>query len=250
MPHRSNIPRSARRSPAMLTGLVLAVALGLAVVVAGMPSRADAQTTDAEWAFAPLGIFADPRVQVGIASQVDSARAGEASGVALSFHQADGLVAPAEEAPLLLAAAGIIPPEGGNATGLVVERPCRTWAANPRLRDAATVLGEELGRVWAQYGVTVAPCLNTDDPTLADVIVFAAGSPPAEVDLLAARSTGSFLGSSQMPGAGGDDVVVPAEGGSLGDGDGDDVIATAIGLAVAVLCVAGARRISARGGVR
>src|SRR5690606_25011527 len=73
-----HLPRRGVRRPASLLALVALLLSGALTVSA--PSTASAQTggPDAEWAFAAMGIFADPRVQLGLALQMDSEDAGAA----------------------------------------------------------------------------------------------------------------------------------------------------------------------------
>lgn len=235
-----------RRTPWIASLLVLA-ALALPQITA-------AQAPEAEWAFNPMGVFADERVQLSMRLQMDTEAAADASGISLDYLGASELP-PEEDAELLLAAAGVLPPEGGQVTGIVVERPCRVWAANESLTPAAVALGEELSRVWSQYGVSFPPCGATDDPAGADILVFPFGEPPAEVDLFAARAQGSFLGfaepsggtpgeatgSTGSTGGGTDAGPAPAQGGSGGDEASSDALAMTIGALLALGALAAAR---------
>jgi len=222
----------------------------LVLAALALPQIAAAQAPEAEWAFNPMGVFADERVQLSMRLQMDTDAAADASGVTLDYLGA-GELPPEEDAELLLAAAGVLPPEGSQITGIVVERPCRVWAANESLAPAAVALGEELSRVWSQYGVGFPPCGATDDPAGADILVFPFGQPPAEVDLFAARAQGSFLGIAEAPdgapagtggnGGGTDAGPAPAQGGSGGDEASSDALAMTIGAVLALAALAGAR---------
>lgn len=262
----------ARRGVGQPVSLLALVALLLSgALTLSAPSTASAQTgsPDAEWAFAAMGIFADPRVQLGLALQVDSEDAGEAGDVTLAFLDQADIDASAEDAGALLAAAGIVPAAGASASAssFIVERPCRVWGETAGMELAATALGEQFSDVWAQYGVTFPPCDVTQDPTIADILVFSAGTTPAEVDLSAPRDEGSFLGvgpaapATATPSAGtgspagptdssgattgntGSDVT-PAEGGSMGDGATDGTVGLIVGLLAAAVALGGGRAVA------
>ncbi|MGE3960877.1 MAG: hypothetical protein AB7F65_04275 [Dehalococcoidia bacterium] len=238
--------RGDRRSRARLAPLLAAAVaiLGFAWGAAPAVGQSDA----AEWTLAPLGLFGDERVELAMRLQIDAEAAAATAGVALSYF--GSTEAPAGNAADLLAAAGVAAP-GQAAEGLVIERPCRTWAADETLAPVATALGAELSEAWATYEVGFPPCGQTDDPALADILVFPAGEPPAGIDLQTPRGAGSFLGFARpvqegaTPGTGGGEPT-PAEGGSLGEAQETGAVEVAVALAAAAVVLGGGRLLSGR----
>lgn len=154
------------------------------------------------WAFAPRGIFADPRVITAFATLIDTDAIGEAhagAGVTLQYATADVLAdATPEDAPLLLMAAGVVVTEGTLA--LEASRPCTIWIPHGDvneglLRDVATALASEFAGVLGTFELAVEPCEITDDLTSADILTWGAGQEPAP-----APDGESFLASPARPG--------------------------------------------------
>lgn len=235
---------------ALIVPLVILGAMLLSSTVAS------AQQSEAEWAFAPLGPFADERVVTALRLQMDAASAGATSGVTLAYH--GGVeVDPAQDPRALLEAAGIVPPGGAAPRGLVIERPCRVWAADGTLEASALALGEELVAAWSAYGVNFAPCTLTTDPILADLYVFPPGEPPAALTEVATQGVGSFIGfAPDAPGTAtpvetpppATDVPVidpvPADGGDGAEEGTDETVAVIVGIVLAVVVLAVGRGIS------
>lgn len=175
------------------------VGLVAVFVAASVPAIVNAQTTEAEWAFAPRGIFADQRVILSMQLQMATEDAEATSGIALAYHDPMGHLtvdqaAEADALPLLMAA-GV---HDGTSAWVQPARSCRAWS-DPGLEEVRDLLSAELARVWTDLGVTIAPCEAVTDAADADILVFATA--PAAVDFGGHDPDGSFLTSTPMPGA-------------------------------------------------
>ena len=224
----------------------------VALIVAAatfLPTTVSAQPTTAQWTLAPLGPFGDERIENAMRILIDADAAGATAGVTLQYANGAELD-PAQDARALLAASGVVVGRRG-ADGIVIERPCRTWASDPALEPVAQALGAELSQAWAAFNVDFPPCGLTPDPALADILVFT--TPPDGVDLETPRTAGSFIGVAQAPAEGGAPSSggatggpTPSQGGSLGEETDTSVIEIALGILAAVAVVAGGRLVSAR----
>jgi hypothetical protein len=89
---------------------LLAIVSTIAVFVAApLGTTVHAQTTEAEWAFAPRGIFADQRVILSMQLEMATDYVETTSGVTLAYHDPMGHLsvdqaAEADALPLLMAA--------------------------------------------------------------------------------------------------------------------------------------------------
>ncbi len=223
----------------LLTVVMALVALGAAFA----PVTASAQRPAAQWALAPLGPFADERVQIAMQLQMETAPAAAEAGVALAYFL-DRDLDPSMDPRALLEAAGLVVGSQGSS-GIVIERPCRAWSAETSLDSVAMALGTELSEAWGAYDVNFPPCALTPDPALADILVFTA--PPEGVDLQTPRAAGSFLGVPRSDGTGGSagGGPAPSQNGSLGETRDTSPLAMALGVAGAVAVLAGGRLVSA-----
>ncbi|MDA1010424.1 MAG: hypothetical protein O2888_03000 [Chloroflexi bacterium] len=198
------------RIQALSIGSAATLLMAVFIATSGT-TTVSAQSASAEWAFAPRGFFGDERVVQSMRLQMNTDAAATAGGVSLGYFNGAELFAPSEDALILLMAAGLLGHEQTQVVGVTTSRECRVWSGGSEGAEAealaatATILGEELARVWGDLGVSLAPCEVTGDPVQADLLVFPAGQPPAEVDFMAYQSEGSFLSYPQtpQPGAGG-----------------------------------------------
>src|SRR5690606_12321078 len=118
-------PESApRSSPVAVARAATTAILALLTTVALWPATATAQTPEAEWAFAPKGVFGDPRVVQSMVLQMDAERAAAASGLTLGYMGLDVAdLAPVDDAVILLMAAGVVDADG-DVQGFEVDRGC------------------------------------------------------------------------------------------------------------------------------
>ncbi len=195
----------------VLAALIGALALTLTLAIA---PRASAQEDTAYWAFAPNMPFADTRVAEAFAAYMDFDAAGDAAGVTLE-HGIEGVTFAAgpDDAPMLLAAAGLMPPEGGDL-GLVEVRTCAVWASEDDLLPAAESLGADLVAALDDLGLSVAACEVADDPDAADIVVWSEANDP-EIDFFQ-EGEGGFLALDT------DEAPAPDNGDENGNGNGDE----------------------------
>ncbi|MPZ99715.1 MAG: hypothetical protein GEU80_10340 [Dehalococcoidia bacterium] len=164
------------------TRALLALCCALAYAATGaLPASAQDSPGGYLWAFADRFPFSDERAEAAFAILVDEAAIEQQRELAPDqLTYANESVArlaeqAPEDAPLLLAAAGLAPPTGGPLL-LKQARTCRVWAPDAEALAVGKSLSIELARVLRDLGVIASECSPASSPEEADLLVWAAGT--------------------------------------------------------------------------
>jgi hypothetical protein len=175
------------------------------------------------WTFAQEPVFNDLRVALAVATRVDAKV--RSTGSRIFYVESRGPQftayvsqppAPDDQVPLLLAAAGF---PGGLGDLQEVAR-CKIWSAPPvaglssavPTSQAAAQIATLLQGALAELGIQTQPCLVTENPAEADLLVWVQGGPPPAIP---SKQQSTFLA---LPGisAPSSSVVAPPPTGDAG----------------------------------